>query len=649
MRTRRLVVGTAGHIDHGKSSLVRALTGVDPDRLKEEKARGITIELGFAPLTLPSGERLSFVDVPGHERLIRTMVAGATGIDWVLLVIASDEGVMPQTREHLDILRLLGVEHGIIVLTKCDQVDAELLELATLDVRELLADSPLADAPLVACSSVTREGLDRLVEALSLLASRGIERSMAGPFRLPIDRVFTLRGFGTVVTGTVASGLLRVGETLELLPTQARVKVRGLQVHGQDVQEVGAGNRAAINLQGIEKDAVERGFQLVSPGQLVVTSLLDVSYHQLERAGKGLEHRARVRFLSGTSEVNGVAHLLGADAEGQPKTELEPGEQGFLQLRLDEPVPARAGDAFILRLESPLVTLGGGRVLDVQPEKHRREGRLAAVGWLSCLASEGLEARLRVFLERVGPSGAKAELLARRAGVSLEAVLAGFIQLNHAGQAVLLEPDGREAVLTPHFRACSQALLARIEALHRQYPRRQGLPRGELLVGLPYFGDKVIQRALEGLVEAREVEVTGPLYARFGFEVVLEPTVQGVYDRLGGMLREAGCAPPLQSELQAALGVSEELLVELLMLLAGRNQVVKLKEGHWVWKEALDALHAQVVGYLRAQGELSPSAFKELTGLSRKWAIPLLEYLDRAQVTVRVGDSRRLRGAGSGG
>lgn len=651
MRTRRLVVGTAGHIDHGKSSLVRALTGIDPDRLKEEKARGITIELGFAPLTLPTGERLSFIDVPGHERLIRTMVAGVTGIDWVLLVIAADEGVMPQTREHLDILTLLGVEQGIVVLSKCDQVDAELLELAMLDARDFLAGTPLAQAPVVACSSLTGQGLDQLMLELSRLATQDAERSTTGPFRLPIDRVFTLRGFGTVVTGTVMSGALKVGETLELLPTQARVKVRGMQVHGQDVQEVSAGNRAAINLQGLERDAVERGFQLVSPGQLLVTSILDVAYRHLERGALALEHRMRVRFLSGTSEVNGVAHLLGQGEDEAPRTAFLPGEEGFLQLRLDEPVPARAGDAFILRLESPLITLGGGRVLDVQPEKHRREGRLLAVEGLERLRQGDPDARLAVFLQRLGAAGARAELLARRSGLELEAVQRGLLRLVTAGIAVGLEPEGKEAVLTEHFTACQHALLERLDALHRQYPRRLGVTRGELLAGLPYFGEKVVQRALDALAQKTQaqvsaVEITGPLYRRTGFEVVLEGPHQVLYTRLLTVLKDGGCAPPLQSELQVSLGVDEDGLLELLNLLAGRNLILKLKEGHWVWKEALEALQAQVVAYLKEQGELSPTAFKELTGLSRKWAIPLLEHLDRAQVTVRVGDSRKLRGAG---
>lgn len=657
MQRKRLVVGTAGHIDHGKSSLVRALTGIDPDRLKEEKARGITIELGFAPLTLPTGERLAFVDVPGHERFIRTMVAGATGIDLVLLVISADEGVMPQTREHLDILRLLGVQHGIVVLSKVDLVDDELLELAIDDVQTFLKGSVLELAPIIPCSSTTKAGFEVLLSTLSALVQRVPERSVGGPFRLPIDRVFTLKGFGTVVTGTVASGQVGVGEVLELLasgqgelsqrPATQKVKVRGLQVHGEDSVRVEAGQRAAINLQGIDKDAVLRGDQLAAPGQLITTSLLDVSYQHLPQLEHPLEHRLRVRFLSGTSEVMGVVHVLGGtslDASSIQPGHIEPGQKGYLQLHLDAPIPARAGDRFILRLESPLQTLGGGVVIDPAPHKHKRTGRALAAQRLKGIETSPFEEKLLFWLELAGPEGISLERLSRRSGLDREALREGIQTLEALHRADFLTDDQTEAVLHEHLSRCREALLERLTQLHAASPLKPGVTRGELKSGLPFFGEKVVQRALEGLLQSAQIMPVGPLYRLASFQIRLNAGDQARVDTLRGLLRDAALSPPLLNELREITKLEEALLTDLLAVMCLSGDIIKIKEGHYAWREAVETLQQRLIEHITAHGELTPNAFKELTGLSRKWAIPLLEHFDRIQLTLRVGDVRKLRG-----
>jgi selenocysteine-specific elongation factor len=635
--TKRLVVGTAGHIDHGKTSLVKALTGIDTDRLKEEKARGITIELGFAHLTLPDGQRLAFVDVPGHERFVRTMIAGASGIDVVLLVIAADEGVMPQTREHLDILELLGVRHGAVVLTKIDLVDEELRELAIDDVQGFVKGTFLEGASILPCSSVTGQGLPALLETLQAFGHQLEERSAAGPFRLPVDRVFSLKGFGTVVTGTVHAGAVSAGDTLEVLPSGLKARVRGVQVHGGEVMKAFAGQRAAINLQGIEKDRIDRGDQLATPGQLLSSSILDVQYHHLGGAAKPLEHRDRVRFLSGTSEVNGVAHVLSGVA-------IEPGRDGYLQLRLDAPVPARAGDRYVLRLESPVTTLGGGMVLDPAPSKHRRRHRAEAAALLEALHAGTGADEVRTWLVLSGPKGTTVDRLARRSGRPVETLrdaLAGAVE---RGDAVALDVEGREYVAASAMRACREAVIDRLEELHRSNPLKAGAARAEIRVGCPFYGDRVFLRALEDLVAEGEIVAEGPVYRLARFSVALDPADAALAERVTRALEAAGLAVPLLTELKESLGVPEAKLVDLLNYLTSSGVLKKIREGHWATAAAVDALQEALVAHMRAHGELSPVAFKELTGLSRKWAIPMLEYFDKIQLTLRVGDVRRLRG-----
>ncbi len=635
-RAKRLVVGTAGHIDHGKTALVKALTGVDTDRLAEEKARGITIELGFAPLTLRSGRRLAFVDGPGHERLVRTMVAGVHGIDVVLLVVAADEGVMPQTREHLEILRLLGVRHGAVVLTKIDLVDDELLALAKEDVAEFVSGTFLEGAPVLACSSQTGQGLDELLQVLEHFAEVLEERPSDGPFRLYADRVFSLRGFGTVVTGTVSSGRIATGDVVEVLPPGFQARIRGLQVHGEEAPLAFAGQRTAINLQGIDKNRLWRGCQLGTPGAFASTSILDVAYEHLASNPSALEHRSRIRFLSGTAEIDGVAHVLGGDR-------IEPGARGYLQLRLDRPATPRAGDRYVLRLETPVITLGGGQVIDPTPVKHRRRGRQEAAASLNRLETSRGPEQAVAWLELAGPAGTELEALARRSGWPVARLREA---LEASRDAVSAGPKRRVYVARRWVDACAAATLASLERFHERHPIKPGIARGELFTRIGYCGQEVFARVLEELLETGAIKQVGPLVARADFEPVLDDQQAALADALLVLLDQAGLAAPFLAELQERLKVEPGRLTEILDHLVRTGRLVKVKDGYWVTVRHIDALKKQIEAHLDAEGALPPAAFKRMTGLTRMWAIPLLEYFDRIQLTLRVGDVRvrRVRG-----
>ena len=635
---KRLVVGTAGHIDHGKTALVKALTGIDTDRLKEEKARGITIELGFAHATLPSGQRLAFVDVPGHERLIRTMIAGAAGMDVVLLVIAADEGVMPQTREHLAILEFLGVRHGAVVLSRTDLVDEELLELALEDVRDLLAGTVLEHSPVIPVSSVTGDGLDRLIAVLESFGRDVEDRSASGPFRMPIDRAFSLKGFGTVVTGTILSGGISPGRTVEIVPAGIRSRVRGIHTHGEEVGEALAGQRAAINLQGIEKRLLHRGDQLVDVDCATVSSIVDVNYQHLVDSDIPLTHRMRIRLLCGTTEVNGVAHLL----TDEP---VDAGQSAFLQLRLDAPAAIWAGDRFILRRETPVTTLGGGVILDPSPIKHRRKNRADAIRRLSALAEGDLHAQARTWLDVAGPGGAKVDLLAKRFHRPKEVIRDALMGLVDTHEAVSVDADAQVFIGREHLDEVRAELLQVLERWHETWPLRLGAPRAELRSRRKVIPEAVVAGALDSLLQDGEVVFERDLFRLRSFHIQPRDVDVRLGETLLNLLEAAGLAAPLVSELIETTGEEEERILEILNFLALDDRVRRIREGYWVASGHLDRFQKTLTDYLVAHGEMSPTDFKNLSGLSRKWAIPLLEYFDKIQVTLRVGDRRRLRRA----
>jgi len=641
---REIIIGTAGHIDHGKTALVEALTGINTDRLKEEQIRGITIELGFAHLTLPSGRLAAIVDVPGHERFVKTMVAGATGVDLVILVVAADEGVMPQTREHLDICRLLRVSKGLVALTKVDLVDEEWLHLVEDDVRGFLKGSFLEGAPLVRTSVVTRRGMGELLHGLDELASQVGERPPARFFRLPVDRSFTMRGFGTVVTGTLMAGRIREGDAVEVAPKGIRTKVRGLQVHNAPVAESVAGMRTAVNLQGVEKEQVERGDVLIPPDSLPVTHMVDARLEYLPGAPWKLKNRARVRFHAGTAEI--LARVVLLDREV-----LEPGEEAFVQIRLESPTVAVHGDPFVIRSYSPAQTIGGGVVLDGCPVKHKRHSP-GVMAHLSALGRGDMGLAAASLVAASGTQGLTRGALERRLNLAEEMWpgLLGSAAFTEAVRRIDSASGGRvrpEEVLfvssEAYERVKAEALSA-LEGHGKAHPLEPGLPREDLrgrCTSRP--SARVFGQALQDLLEEGEAVVEGDRWRWRGHTVEPLGEHRDRLQRLETLFREAGLQPPGQKEVEGRLGLQEKEARDLLELLVRQGVLVKVKEGLYFHAGEVGRLQERLVAFLREKGEVLPLDFKEMTGLSRKYMIPLLEYFDRIRLTMRVGDKRVLR------
>ncbi|HLE42477.1 MAG TPA: selenocysteine-specific translation elongation factor [Methylomirabilota bacterium] len=630
---RHVVVGTAGHIDHGKSTLVRVLTGIDPDRLKEEKERGITIDIGFAHLDLGDGLTLGIVDVPGHERFVKNMLAGVGGIDLVMLVIAADEGVMPQTREHLAICQLLRVKSGLVVLTKADMAEPEWLELVREDVRGVLRGTFLEGRPIVPVSAKTGTGLDALRRHLAELARTVPARDTDATFRLPIDRVFTIRGFGTVVTGTVAAGQVAVDERVEVYPRQLQAKVRGLQTHGHAVASAVAGQRTAVNLQGVERAAIERGDVLSLPGLLRATFMLDATCEQLAAAPTPLKPRQRVRFHIGTSEVMARVHLLDRD-------QLEPGDRGYVQLRLEAPVVALPRDRYVIRSYSPMVTIGGGELLDVAPAKARRSPALVAR--LAVLERGEPEAVVEEHLRRVGPGGARSADLRARTPFGPEALRRLLAGLAGAGRALVDRDSYVHAAAVERLR---EEALAALGAFHAREPLKPGMSKEELRTRLGGLDERVFLFLLDRFAAGGAIAVEKDKVRLASHQVRLDAQQQARLDRLEAEFREAGVAPPGVEEAFAKLGMTRPDEQALLQVLLDERRLVRVKEGLYFHVAPLREAEARVAAFLREKKEISPQDMKDLLGVSRKYAIPLLEYLDAQRLTVRLGDRRVLRDA----
>jgi selenocysteine-specific elongation factor len=622
---RSLIVGTAGHIDHGKSALVRALTGIDPDRLKEEKERGITIDLGFAHLDLGGGRVASFIDVPGHERFVRNMLAGAHGIDAVMLVVAADESVMPQTREHFHICRLLGIPAGLVVLTKCDVADADSQTVAEMEARELVAGSFLEDAPALRVSARTGQGLDELRQALLTLAERTRERQADGILRLPVDRAFTLRGFGTVVTGTLVSGALALGDEVELLPSARRSRVRGLQVHGQAVERVEAGNRAAVNLAGLEVAEVARGDVLVRPTTLRSSRLLDVEVSLL--AGqKPLKDLSRVRVHVASAELLARVRLLGGER-------AEPGRPVRAQLRMEGPAVAGRGDRLVLRSYSPAATIGGAVVLDPVPPTRRRRDAGSA---LPAPARADAAAAARALVEQAGPAGIDTATLAARLTLP-QADVPGL--LVHGGVA----PVGRDPVWYVSEVALdglAEAARAALQRFHADSPLKPAMPREELRKRVfARAPDGAFERVLDALGAAGEIRLAGDGVALARHEIRLSGPEEQARAALVEAARAAGLAGVDLNGVASAVRLPRAVIDRVSKVLLAEGELRRVGEG-LVHAGSLDTLKAQVRARWPPGSRLDVAAFKDLTGLSRKFTIPLLEYLDRERVTRRSGNDR---------
>jgi selenocysteine-specific elongation factor len=620
---KNIIVGTAGHIDHGKTALVKALTGIDADRLEEEKRRGITIDLGFAHLQLTPALRLGFVDVPGHERFVKNMLAGVGGIDLVLFVIAADESIKPQTREHFEICRLLGIRRGVIALTKADLAEPELLELARLEAEELVAGSFLEGAPAVAVSSVTGAGLDELRNALARAAAEVPEKNASGYFRLPIDRAFSVKGFGTVITGTLVSGSVSKEQEVELYPTSRRLRVRGVEVHGAPAERATAGQRTALNLTDIEPGELARGDVLSEPGLFRAVKRIDCRLDLLASA-KTLKNRAPVHFHSGTAEIEAEVRLSGG-------TVLKPGATSYAQFLLREPALLWPGDRFIIRMFSPVVTIGGGVVLDNGERRYRAVEDMA--GRLARLERADAAGRIALLVKEAGAGLGLPELVARtgirEAGIATAARDAGLVELQ--------QPQ-RWYTDRAWFQQTRDRLVQAVHAFHREKPLAPGIARQDLrsreLGGVPLF----LLDAL--LADAKELVVEGETVRSRSHRLVLQEDEAAARTAIERAFEHAGLAAPPVPEVLAQSGVEPARARSLLQILLRERQLVRVSDDLVIHRSAIENLRRMMAA--RKSARFNVSAFKEWTGVSRKYAIPLLEYLDREHVTRREGDERRV-------
>src|SRR5215468_542444 len=629
---KSIIIGTAGHIDHGKTALVRALTGIDTDRLEEEKRRGITIDLGFAHLELPGpgGEkhRFGFIDVPGHERFVRNMLAGVGGIDLVLLVVAADESIKPQTREHFEICRLLSIPGGITVITKSDLVDEDTLDVVRLEVEEFVRGSFLdaSRSPIVPVSARTGAGLEQLKSEISRLAAGVPSRDTEALFRLPIDRVFVMKGFGTVVTGTLIAGKIRKEDDVEVFPGHRRVRIRGVQVHGSNTEKASAGQRTALNLVGATVDDLSRGMTLVAPEVLEASQQIDARLSLLKDS-KPLKNRARVHLHAYTSET--IAEVVLHDAN-----ELKPGASAFARLRSDAPLLLLPGDRLILRQFSPVVTIGGAVVLDAFP--LRREKKEPLLPFLNIMANGSREAILEGRIVRRGADGLSAEQAVRETGIrreSLHTMISGLLQQKHIVNA------GELLVAAEAFAQARTRLAAALDAFHKANPLVAGISKEELREKLALRAE-IMDALLAELVAARKVEVSGEVVRLAGRGVELKDEEAKAKQQIEQAFAGAGLKVPYMDEVLAKLPVDKSRAQKLVTLLLRDRVLVKLADNLVFHHSALQGLRQTMTQYKTQSPKIDVGRFKDLIGVSRKYAIPLLEYLDRERVTRRVGDER---------
>ncbi len=635
------VIGTAGHVDHGKSTLVKALTGIDPDRLKEEKERQMTIDLGFAWLTLPTGEEVGIVDVPGHIDFIHNMLAGAGGIDAALLVVAADEGVMPQTREHLAILHLLGVTRGLVAITKIDLVDEEWLALVEEDVREALRPTVLADAPVIPVSALTGEGLDRLLQALADVLRHTPPRPDRGRPRLPVDRVFTVAGFGTVVTGTLIDGTLHVGQEVEILPEGRRGRIRGLQTHKRARETALPGSRVAVNLSGVNRADVRRGDVVTLPGLFRPTTLVDVRLQALADISRPLRHNDELFFFVGAAETPARLRLLGTDV-------LEPGASGWAQLVLQRPVVTARGDRFILRRPSPSETVGGGVVLDPAPGRKHKRFRAEVLRGLEVLAQGDPTEILYHRLSQMGPRPLNE--VVHRCGLSedearqaLETLLAAGRVVLPAGRDANIRVDDRWIFTREQWEAALARLREAVQAYHRAHPLRQAVPREHLVTamgrGRPW-PPEVVQALLDAAQAAGWLVAEPTGYRLHDHRPRFSEADQAAVERLLAAFRERPYTPPTYEE---ALALAGEAVVDALL---ERGDLVRVSDEILFLRETYDHMRDTIVAFLREHESLTVAQARDLFGSSRKYVVPFLEHLDAQHITRRVGDRRVLRGRG---
>ncbi|HYT88521.1 MAG TPA: selenocysteine-specific translation elongation factor [Gemmataceae bacterium] len=633
---RNLILGTAGHIDHGKTSLVKALTGIDCDRLPEEKARGITIDIGFATLDL-GDYRLGIVDVPGHERFIKNMLAGATGIDLAVLVIAADDSIMPQTREHLEILRLLGLRHGVVALTKCDLVDETTREVVELEIRDLVQGTFLADAPIVRTSAQTGEGIAQLKEAIAAACAHVEQKTDQQWFRMAIDRSFIVQGHGTVVTGSVTSGQVRAGDEVDWLPRGERVRVRSLQNHDTPVEEVHRGQRAAVNLAGVHHEDVVRGQEIATPGYLVPSRVLTVRLHCLTDVKRPIKHRAPVRFHLGTAEIMGQVALLDCDSVG-------PGEWGLAQVFLDEPATATWGQPFVLRGPSAMQTLGGGQVLQPVAKKIRRR-HLEILERVEKLWTGDPEQRALTVAWFGGFSGFTAADLVRGANVGPDQAEELIARLKVRGDLVDIAIGGARRLLlhADMIKELDERILTVLGRLHAEFPLMTSHDRQRVQSQLDYVGDDgLVHAAVDRLIQGKRVIGDLRRIARADHKPKLSANLRKLKDKVVAAFQEAGFQPPEPSSFANQAGGNAANLKDLFDVCVAEGYLVPITDDLYLHTDAEAEMRRRVTEKLAGGPAVTVAEIRDLLGTTRKYAVPLCEYLDRAGVTRREGDLRTL-------
>ena len=646
--SRNFVIGTSGHIDHGKSTLVQALTGTDPDRLAEEKSRGITIDLGFAQFQDEKGSQFSFIDVPGHEKFVHNMLAGAAGIDAMLLVVAADDGVMPQTREHLDICNLLNIHSGLIVLTRCDLVeDAEIIELCKAEIKELVAETFLRNAPIIPVSAKTGEGLGTLRTELANLYKQLQPHQYEKPFRFMVDRSFTIRGFGTITTGTLVDGQLSLGqinkdEVILQFPAENPVRIRGFQVHGKTVEQVWAGQRVAINISNLSKEEIQRGDQLAQCDSLLTCYILNVELQILKGAPNPLFRRDRVRVYLGTREVMGRINPLEGD-------KIQQGETRLVQLRLEQQVSSRFGDRFIIRNYSPIFTLGGGRIIDPAPGKSRRirvemRERLELIrGEDPLLAAEQviyLQSTLGLFLKDMSVRLGYSEKQAAR-------ILQDLASLQ---KIFCIDPVDKRFLHINHINRIGTFVKRVIESFHQKFPARQGMSRAELVgkLSLLFRNEKEIAHLLKFLVKTKILESTprsgdDHYFHLPGHQKHLSKEIEHYLQRCLSLIEDGGYQPPRQTLLLENCGLDKKEGISLLKMATHNQHLVRVAEDLYYTPECLNSVERKIRQYFEEQQQLTVIEFKELLHINRKYAVELLEYFDTKHLTARIDNHRILR------
>ncbi len=630
---KHVIIGTAGHVDHGKTTLIQALTGTNTDRLQEEQERGMTIDLGFASLRLPDGTLAGIVDVPGHERFLKNMLAGASGVDVVMLAIAADEGVMPQTREHLDILRLLDVKNGVVVLTKCDMVDRDWMEAVEEDIRVQLKGTFLEHAPIVQVSALKKKGIEFLKKTLLSAVSRAERRNPSLPFRLPIDRVFTRAGFGTVVTGTLVAGTLRVGDVVEIVPQQIPSRVRGLQVHNQKVSEAVAGMRVAVNIAGVEVGDIERGAQIVPPNTLLPTSAFDGVLQLLPNLNKPFKDRARVRVHIGTEEVIGRMVLLDAN------TQLEENARAYIQFRSEQPLACTRGDRFVVRSYSPMATIGGGIVLDSAPQRHRKADSTV----LNALEAKerGTPEDLIETLLKYQPLGIVRKDIALQVGLPADLTDTTIQTLYAQGKTIALTGD--RIFHTQILQNLTHKATFLLNQYHTQNPLKAGMPKEELRSAL---GREVDTRLFPALLhhweDKKAVEVTGITVRATGFKVQLSEKQEALLSRIEAFYQECGIVTPSVQEVSKGVMAHPDAIEPLLRVGTEQGRFERVAEGIYYDAQTFINLKEQVKNYITTHGGITVAEFRDMTQTNRKASLLALEHLDAVRFTYREGDVRRL-------